>query len=240
MPFKVLLSGLLITGLSFSGIAQVEMTFGGNIVSSGSSNPYTVTSYSVTQVLELTFKNLSAVEKNYTVIRTRIENPSCWVNLSAECGILGGLSNCYPGNQNYSWSTVNCGTMPGETILYRDLYDVSCDSCMHYRYYLVSQEAGTEDSLDVITCESLELGNTAPVQFSVYPNPSYGSLHIVSERSMNKIELVDLEGKIVYTEAAKASTFDLQCTGCVSGSYVLLVHTEQGLYQERIEILREE
>jgi hypothetical protein len=76
-----------------------------------------------------------------------------------------------------------------------------------------------------------------PVYF--YPNPATDKLYInASGNAINKIELIDLTGKVVYTdkEVSQSKTIDL--AGFVSGLYFVQVRTAENVSTTKVTINR--
>ncbi len=72
---------------------------------------------------------------------------------------------------------------------------------------------------------------------SVYPNPSNGIVMVQSERIMNTIQLIDLNGRIVLTESnVSAGKKQLNLQALSSGVYQLRVLTEEEIFTKKIVI----
>ena len=72
-------------------------------------------------------------------------------------------------------------------------------------------------------------------QFSVYPNPASGYLMIsLNNIDINYIEITDVRGKVVLRANSEFDNIDVK--GLDNGMYLLNVHTNSGLYIEKLMI----
>lgn len=81
---------------------------------------------------------------------------------------------------------------------------------------------------------SNDINEIRTFDFNIYPNPTYGLLIIenLNNTKINSISLVDLSGQIIQTFKNNQSTLDLG--RMASGSYLLIIDTENGLIREKI------
>ena len=78
--------------------------------------------------------------------------------------------------------------------------------------------------------------NKAAVHVQVYPNPSNGKLTVKNTASeINRIELVDLSGKVVYTKSVSGNEVVLDISSLNKGLYILKVQTQNGSETIRVE-----
>jgi hypothetical protein len=69
----------------------------------------------------------------------------------------------------------------------------------------------------------------------VYPNPVRDELRIESSAvEMQKVELFDLNGRLVLTEVINSGIASLQVGVLQSGTYIVRVVTEEGIVSKRI------
>lgn len=89
------------------------------------------------------------------------------------------------------------------------------------------------------SCNSgLGLNENKATQIQVYPNPSNGKLTVKNTSSeIQRIELVDVSGKVVYTKAIANETYEavLDITGLNKGLYLMKVFTENEFKTIRVE-----
>lgn len=81
---------------------------------------------------------------------------------------------------------------------------------------------------------STDINEIKTFNFIIYPNPTYGLLIIenLNNTKINSIRLVDLFGQTIKTFKNNQTTLDL--TRMTSGSYMLILGTENGLLQKKI------
>jgi hypothetical protein len=79
--------------------------------------------------------------------------------------------------------------------------------------------------------------NKAGVHVQVYPNPSKGALTVKHANSgIQRIELIDLSGKVVYTKSLENKTeVDLDISSLNKGLYVMKIQTQNGSETVRVE-----
>ncbi len=66
------------------------------------------------------------------------------------------------------------------------------------------------------------------IEVSVYPNPTENILHVVSSKTVDKLVLVDLMGKEIFTQDMKTSSIDLNVADLATGTYMLqLISNDQ-------------
>jgi hypothetical protein len=91
-----------------------------------------------------------------------------------------------------------------------------------YKLYLDDIQVRTEDPVGI------EEKND--VQISVYPNPTSNHLFITSELQIEKVQLFSMNGQLIVTETNST----LNISELDSGSYVLRVITERGIFSKRV------
>ena len=75
--------------------------------------------------------------------------------------------------------------------------------------------------------------------FSIYPNPATDKLFINSaNKTINKIQLIDLTGKVVYTKNAASLYETINISRYISGLYLVQVHTAEKVFTTKIAINR--
>ena len=80
--------------------------------------------------------------------------------------------------------------------------------------------------------------NVKPVtvgKINVYPNPSTGNLSIVNAPN-STVEVYNLVGELVFSQSNVMSNVDL--SSLVNGSYIVKITTNNGVYNEKINIVR--
>jgi hypothetical protein len=66
------------------------------------------------------------------------------------------------------------------------------------------------------------------VDFLVYPNPFQNTLHVAAEFNINQLEVYDVTGKLVHTNAIDASDFMLNLEFLENGIYHIFFWNEEG------------
>jgi alpha-tubulin suppressor-like RCC1 family protein len=76
-----------------------------------------------------------------------------------------------------------------------------------------------------------------PVQYTIYPNPATHTLHIDFTNTIpNKIELLDLQGRTLYTQSVSSSqtTHEISLAGFSTGVYFVKLHSDEGVVLRKI------
>jgi PKD repeat protein len=75
--------------------------------------------------------------------------------------------------------------------------------------------------------------------FVVYPNPTSKQLHVKSSEVIERIQLIDVTGKLVYEkQSVNSGNIAIDVTNYQPGSYQLITVTERKTNIEKIEIIR--
>ena len=95
---------------------------------------------------------------------------------------------------------------------------------------------GTGFTVDNIKVEDASLMGakdfTSNDHFSVSPNPTVDFINIKTDAKINKVDVIDFSGKIVYTDVS--GTDKVNITSLPAGPYLLQINTSQGLLQKKI------
>lgn len=111
----------------------------------------------------------------------------------------------------------------------------------HTLSYIVTENGCTDTayvSIEVDACASIL--NTTLNTLNVYPNPTTGSIQIELNKDMLNnltIEIINLDGKVVYTETVNENTNQLKSismTHLSKGSYLLQVRSAGQSYVQRV------
>ncbi len=95
----------------------------------------------------------------------------------------------------------------------------------------------TNYAIGVLDLETNELSVKSIVSsgLNVYPNPVNGQLHIsMSGDKLLKISILDVTGKLVYTESPDRDAVVVQTSGFVVGPYILVIETDQGTISRKL------
>lgn len=88
------------------------------------------------------------------------------------------------------------------------------------------------------TGSGLGISENKATQVQVYPNPSNGELTVKNSNSeIQRIELVDLSGKVVYTKVFETNNYEvvLDLSNLKKGLYLMKVQTQSGFKTIRVE-----
>lgn len=93
-----------------------------------------------------------------------------------------------------------------------------------------SCSASAQQPITVNACASIdELDNV----FSLYPNPANEYFMISAELAIERVELVDLNGKLLKTYTV-SDNYELE--NVTSGTYLVIIYTETGNYNKRLTV----
>ncbi|PHR36952.1 MAG: hypothetical protein COA38_01075 [Fluviicola sp.] len=215
--------------------SQVQLSFQGNNVPSGSSNQFNATAYNTDQSFTIDILNTSSIVKNYTVTRTKLINPASWTIIKSVWENPNTIDvYCYPSSSDVVWTTFNqIATSPNTSIYFEDVVQVSNDSCAHYRYYINSAEDGIEDSLDVIFCKVVGVEEISNIDLAMYPNPVSEVLTIESSVLIEKVRMYDSNGKMISSMLTKSQFVTIPIAGLQNGVYFVHLETTSGLIEKR-------
>jgi hypothetical protein len=73
---------------------------------------------------------------------------------------------------------------------------------------------------------------------SVFPQPATSFLNIASACTIQKVHLLDLSGRMYYSESVNDTQHALPLTGMSDGLYILYVISERGLIAKKIQIIQ--
>lgn len=93
-----------------------------------------------------------------------------------------------------------------------------------------SCSASAQQPITVNSCASLEELDEV---FSLYPNPAYEFFKLNADLAIEKVELVDLNGKLLKTYPV-SDNYGLE--NVTSGTYIVIIYTETGNYKKRLTV----
>ena len=80
-----------------------------------------------------------------------------------------------------------------------------------------------------VSREGVELAGSAEAWVRLLPNPASGRVRVVSTYRMEKVELIDAQGRKVLSQKAEGNTAVVDLSRLAKGGYVVRVYTEQGM-----------
>jgi hypothetical protein len=116
---------------------------------------------------------------------------------------------------------VSQGTISNTGALYFDMMRIQSD-CYESTPTRVAPSASLSDPL----------ANQTTIQ--VFPNPFSDVVHISSDAEMQKIELYQADGMLLYTAELTGKAYTLETSTLRDGMYVLQITTEQGMQSVKI------
>jgi hypothetical protein len=71
----------------------------------------------------------------------------------------------------------------------------------------------------------------------IYPNPATDKLNFsYASKAIHKIQLIDLTGKVVYTDNVVSQNETIDLSGIMSGFYIVQIHTSDNIYTTKVMI----
>ena len=70
----------------------------------------------------------------------------------------------------------------------------------------------------------------------VFPNPANGVIHVQMEAAANQMSLIDMTGKVVYTNNQPGANQEIEVSNLKNGVYVLQIEQNGKMYQTRVVV----
>ena len=103
---------------------------------------------------------------------------------------------------------------------------------------VISNTCGTDTIIRPVPTAINDLSDAA-TGVKIYPNPASDKLHIeTAGPEMSRVQLFDLQGRMVFNEIAVGDTSVMSVTQLAPGSYVLRVVTTSGIRNGFVQVLR--
>jgi PKD repeat protein len=93
------------------------------------------------------------------------------------------------------------------------------------------------DYIDVV--DDTGISEIDAPEIMVYPNPLKRhdqTLHVVSQRPLERIQVMHLNGKVVINEKAMGNEVSFAIHGLRQGMYLIKIHTTQGVFVKKLEL----
>ncbi|MCE2496267.1 MAG: T9SS type A sorting domain-containing protein [Flavobacteriales bacterium] len=94
---------------------------------------------------------------------------------------------------------------------------------------------GCVDSSSCYNITSIGLPDVEDEQIAVYPNPAAGRITLEAPAPVS-FEVFDMQGRSIYTVKNPAAKTVIDASEWARGTYLVLIHTDQGLFTDRIVI----
>ena len=85
-----------------------------------------------------------------------------------------------------------------------------------------------------VSREGVELADSADALVRLLPNPASGRVQVESAYRLERVELIDAQGRQVLTQKVEGYTTVMDLSRLAKGGYVVRVYTEQGLAFRRL------
>jgi len=180
------------------------------------------TSGTYTDVLTNTQGCDSVLEINLTIVQNNLNPTISQTNNGLEGYVLGGSSAL-------QWEWINCQTglpVPNAT------------NQIFMPTYNGSFRVKVSDGICTATSSCFNINNVSVRENDLaksvllYPNPTSGILYIQSEQPLQKVEVLDLTGRIVFAQNKPNEELDISTLP--KGMYLVKIYLEQGVGVQRI------
>ena len=101
--------------------------------------------------------------------------------------------------------------------------------CPDYTQFL-----GLDLIVEVVNCTNTTEQQVESTKLSCYPNPVQKELNIKSTHSMQRIQLLDLTGKIILDQPQHHTSGSLNIEGTPAGLYLIQAHTSAGILTQKV------
>jgi len=71
---------------------------------------------------------------------------------------------------------------------------------------------------------------------AVYPNPSTGVVHIKSEEQLNRFDIYNVLGELIYSETPAVNKYEVSINIQKNGLYYISLYTKKGSLSKKIII----
>ena len=95
---------------------------------------------------------------------------------------------------------------------------------------VVTDSIGCSTNGSFTVDSELTIENLQGLNMSIYPNPSNGNFNIDFGADLTNatIEIIDLTGKVVYTQSVSWNVTNISVSELASGNYIIKVTSDQG------------
>lgn len=108
------------------------------------------------------------------------------------------------------------------------------DQEYHGLYFASSDHQNAELRPKLVVTYDLNssISEIEAVEFSLFPNPSAGIIHLQTSETIESVDILDISGKLVLSEENPSTTLDVSRLN--SGNYFIQVTTEMGVGTEKL------
>lgn len=140
---------------------------------------------------------------------------------------LGNGNLLAAGGDGYQW--INCETITPISGAVSSLYVAS----ENIEYAVIVSLAGCTDTSDCILMNNAKLNENTKPFVQIFPNPVSSSVNIILQTESAQLELLDVQGKLIYSETLKKEN-DIDLSAYQSGVYFLKITCDNQPTVERI------
>lgn len=86
-----------------------------------------------------------------------------------------------------------------------------------------------------LTINSANINEVSQTSFKIYPNPAKNQFHIDFDGQINKLEIIDAKGALIYTAFENKEEYMLP-NHIQMGYYLVVIHTDEGIFRKELLI----
>lgn len=153
---------------------------------------------------------------------TTVDNGDGTASLGGNIGIVASTEvDCATGEMSYSYSELQEGT--------------------DYEWTSISAAWGGNIDLDLMIFPIVEgAAGLSDVELNslsyVYPNPAKSEVMLASSLSINKIEIVNVLGQLVFASDVNANSIKVNTSDFAAGNYIVKMYTESGVATKKLVV----
>jgi hypothetical protein len=144
------------------------------------------------------------------------------------------------------WLDVSCsnGYQNGTSVYGMHTLAISSNAnsvCAAGANYIYQLGDGTNQNASFFNCSAALINDVEEISaeklaVKVYPNPAFGKLTVEAEKTIQKIEVYDIFGKLVYSSILNAQVATLDLAELSPGVYMVRIYTDDLFSTQRIII----
>lgn len=112
----------------------------------------------------------------------------------------------------------------------------------HTDYFTVEDEVKLVDD-DITKNVEMKIDDTfvetpSDVELEIFPNPARNNINITADITINKVEIIDITGNVVYNKAIEDMEIRISTADLDTGLYILRIHTDDRVFVEKVQVQR--